>query len=275
MSWRLSRRVYIASRGDLRGNDIATNGESYVQRCVLDATAAGSETLRVCDIGANEGEWTLSLLAQMPASRKPGAYTVDLFEPVPSTAARLRTFLEKAPGPAAALRIHNLALSDQAGHVRMAIMSQTGGTNSIHYDGSAGETPPGGYADVETMTLTEFARSNRIERFDLVKCDTEGHDSKVIAGARPLLAERRIAVLQFEYNHRWILARSFLKDVFDTVSGLPYHVARIMPGHIELLPVWHPELDRFFEANYLLVRDDALTWFDARAGRFDDTNTYA
>jgi hypothetical protein len=58
------------------------------------------------------------------------------------------------------------------------------------------------------------------------------------------------------------------------VAGLPYCVARILPNSIEVLPAWHPELERFFEANYLLVHDRAICWFDARMGVFDVSNTY-
>jgi hypothetical protein len=44
----------------------------------------------------------------------------------------------------------------------------------------------------------------------------------VIKGALPLLREGRIGVLQFEYTIRWIASRSFLKDIFEIIAGLPY-----------------------------------------------------
>ena len=97
----------------------------------------------------------------------------------------------------------------------------------------------------------------------------------MLRGARELLREQRIDVLQFEYNHRWVHARAFLKDVFDLVADLPYEVARITPDGLETLPGWHFELERFFEANYLLVRRPALDWFPCRRGGFDASNAYA
>jgi ribonucleotide reductase alpha subunit len=41
------------------------------------------------------------------------------------------------------------------------------------------------------------------------------------------------------------------------------------------LPNWHPEIERFFAANYALVHDRALGWFDVHRGIFDKANTYA
>ena len=129
--------------------------------------------------------------------------------------------------------------------------------------------------EVERTTLTDFCRQRGIGHVNLVKSDTEGHDLSVLRGARELLAAGRVDLLQFEYNHTWVFSRAFLKDVFELVEGLPYRVARIRPNSIEILDGWHPELDRFFHANYLLVREPALAWFDVRYGTFDDSNTYA
>ena len=153
-------------------------------------------------------------------------------------------------------------------------MSETGGTNSLNFDQALSRNALG-FVDVEKTTLTRFCDENGIAKVALAKCDTEGHDLLVLRGARDLLAAERIDVFQFEYNHRWVIARAFLKDVFELIDGLPYAVARIEPDHIEVFPEWHPELERFFQSNYLLVRKPALVWFDARECRFDESNTYA
>jgi hypothetical protein len=156
----------------------------------------------------------------------------------------------------------------------MAIMSSTGGTNSLHFTDNGGE-PPGGWIGVETDTLTAFCTRNEIDRIHLVKCDAEGHDYHVLKGAIELFASNRIDVFQFEYNHRWVYARTFLKDVFDLVAGLPYRCGRLEPTSIELFDEWHPELDRFFQSNYVLVSRQALPWFTTHDGTFDSSNTYA
>ena len=148
--------------------------------------------------------------------------------------------------------IQEIALSDVAGQFDMAIMSEMGGTNSLHFDGSA-ETPPGGWLRIRTETLTNFCLNNGIVHVHLAKCDTEGNDSKVILGAYELLSRGAIDVLQFEYNHRWVFSRTFLKDVFDLIQELPYRIGKLEPHSVELYDGWHYELDRFFQTNYVLL----------------------
>jgi len=267
--WRLGRRLYCAARGEPHPNIIASNGEAYVQRCV--AAAVLPNALTVCDIGANKGEWTLSLLDTLQKVRRSTERTtVHIFEPVPSTLERLCANLARHPLQRV-VQTHPLALSDKAGRAQMTIMNAEGTTNSLH----EGVEPPIGSVEVETVTLDELCSRLGISHLHLVKSDTEGHDLSVLRGARTMLAEERIDVFQFEYNHRWVFARTYLKDVFDMIAELPYSLARIRPRAIEVLPAWHPELDRFFEANYLLVRRPALGWFSAHQGSFDGSNTYA
>ena len=156
----------------------------------------------------------------------------------------------------------------------MAVMSSIGGTNSLHFDAAVTEQALS-FVEVEKLTLSDFCNGAGINQLHLVKCDTEGHDLLVLRGASELLKAGRIDVFQFEYNHRWIYAHAFLKDVFDLIDGLPYRLARVQPRSIEVFEAWHPELEHFFQSNYVLVRQSALPWFTAHMGRFDEANTYA
>ena len=60
-------------------------------------------------------------------------------------------------------------------------------------------------------------------------------------------------MFQFEYNHRWINAKCFLKDVFDFIDDKNYFLGKITRNTIEIYQNWHPEMERFFEANYILI----------------------
>jgi hypothetical protein len=148
----------------------------------------------------------------------------------------------------------------------------TGGRNSL------GPVPLGAPADSVTVSCTsidEFCTGKAIAKIDLLKCDTEGHDPDVIRGALGMLRAERIRVLQFEYNSTWIHSRHYLKDVFDLLDRLPYHVGKLSNGRIELFQSWHPELERFFEANFVVIHHDSVRFVKARAGRFDASNTYS
>lgn len=271
--WRIGRRLYTSARGEQIAAEIETDGEGYLQDCVV-RSAGSNERLVVLDIGANQGDWTRRLLKTIPGTRRGKQnIAIELFEPVPATRERLLTMLRQEDDNGVCT-VHPIAISDKSGSFDMAVMSATGGTNSLHFGGSA-EAPPGGWVKVETQTLTELFAARGLAKAHLVKCDTEGHDLKVLQGARDLLAARRINVFQFEYNHRWVHSRSFLKDVFDLIAGLPYRLGRVEPTSIELLAEWHPELDRFFQSNYVLIAEDSLSWFNLHRGTFDGSNTYA
>src|SRR5438105_4775550 len=60
--WRLGRQLYFSARGDVV-NRIGSNGEAWLQRQILNVFGR-TEKLIVLDIGANIGEWALSLLKQ-------------------------------------------------------------------------------------------------------------------------------------------------------------------------------------------------------------------
>lgn len=272
LKWRLGRRLYMAARGEERYGDIARNGEAMLQRCVADATA-GLDRFAAVDIGANQGEWSLSLLAALGPERcVAGRTRVHAIEPVPETARMCRERLASRPG-GQVVTIHEVAMSDAAGTAEIGIYSAGAGTNSLHFrsDARAAET----VVEVPLATLDDFARQNGLERVHLVKCDAEGHDARVLSGAAGLLTDGRVDVFQFEYNHRWVFGRAFLKDVFDRIEGLPYNLARVQETGLTVFDAWHPELERFFQSNYALVHDRALPWFRLRRGAFDRANTYA
>lgn len=272
--WRLGRYAYCQSRGEPSSASISENGEADIQAKVL-AAIPSNVKLQALDIGANEGEWTRSLIQQASEGRcTPAKLRIDAFEPISGTADRFeKLFSENSLNRM--VRLHRLAISDVVGEQLMALMSESGGTNTLHHD-TAGLDPIGGWQPVSLDTLDSFCAANGVTHVHLAKCDTEGHDAKVLKGAAGLLLAGKIDVFQFEYNHRWVHSRAFLKDVFDLVRGLPYRVAKVRRrGEIDIYPSWHPELDRFFEANYLLVHERALPWFKCSWGSFDVSNTFA
>ncbi|HEY3488864.1 MAG TPA: FkbM family methyltransferase [Candidatus Deferrimicrobiaceae bacterium] len=271
-AWRLGRGLYMQARGDV-ANNIRSNGELMVQRSVLGGwrtRAAAAERLVVFDVGANVGDWSACLRDEIRDPRERSLLLLHLFEPVPHTFERLRGRLANS-GAGIDLRFNPLALSSAEGAEKMYVRGFDG-SNSIHPDTNEGETQS---IDISRVTATRFCADHGIGRIHLLKCDTEGHDMEVVAGALPLLRTGAIRVLQFEYNYRWIFSRHYLKDVFDAVEGLPYRIGRIHPDHVDLYSCWHPEMERFFEANYLIVHDSALPWFQTREVVPDRYNTLA
>lgn len=266
--WRLGRALYRVARNDV-DNDPSRNGERWLQATVLDLFRDEPRVV-VFDVGANVGGWTRMLLDQAPATRA-GALDVYAFEPVRST---METFRQRMGGHPRFARVHPVAaaLSDADGTVEMYEVEPNGTTNSLHPD----PFRPTRRVEIETQTADTFCAENGIAKVHLLKVDAEGHDCSVLQGAARLFAEERVMVAQFEYNQRWIYARRYLKDAFDLAAGLPYAVGKLTPGGVEVYDGWHFEMERFFEANYVLIHRDLLARIPAVRGTYTmDDNTYA
>ena len=220
---------------------------------------------------ANIGDWMLPVPDALPPDSLDTARTrIFAFEPVPAT----RSLLARNIGAHARRALVSIEDRAPPGEAQMTTFGAEAGTHTLR----ALADPVGRSSGVVTekvTTLAEFAVERGLAHFDLIKIDTEGFDRLVLEGARPLLSAEKISVAQFEYNHRWVATRSFLKDVFDMLEDLPYTVVRLMPDRVEVLDSWHPELERFFEANYAVVHRAALERLDVHCGRFDASNTYA
>ena len=96
-----------------------------------------------------------------------------------------------------------------------------------------------------------------------MKIDAEAHDMEILHGGRQMLKNRAIRALQFEYNHRWILSRHYLKDAFDFLIPFGYSIGKITTHGVEFYSGWNQELESFREGNYLAVLSDCSDQFPA------------
>jgi hypothetical protein len=148
------------------------------------------------------------------------------------------------------VRIQRLALSNSEGGRVLHIVGEAAGVNSFY--------PPHEIAvlrteDVKVTTLDQFTAAASVEYIDAVKVDAEGEDMPVLEGAQRMLKARRIGLLQFEYNHRWIGARRVLKDAFDLLLGCGYGLGKLTRPGWEEYTRWHPVLENYREANFLAI----------------------
>jgi FkbM family methyltransferase len=67
--------------------------------------------------------------------------------------------------------------------------------------------------ECETTTVDDLIKEYKLERIDLLKIDTEGHDFEVIKGARNGLASGKIQIILFEIIPRLLLSGSMPSDV--------------------------------------------------------------
>lgn len=237
--YRVARRAYMWARTDL-ANDPSLNGEYWLLDQFL---RLNKRPVLALDIGANQGDWSAHFLEK---SRNHGIHSnILLFEPSKFTFNALSNRFSSQGD----VHLYNFAFSDTPGVATFYENGDGSGSNSLA--SAFGEAA----ATVQLQTIDGFLADQGITHVDFVKVDVEGFDANVIAGARSALALGQIDVLQFEYNWRWAVTGATLRSVFDRIEGTPYRVGKLAGQRLLMFEAWHMEMERFFEGNYVLLRE--------------------
>lgn len=164
------------------------------------------------DAGANIGLWAVPLAVAAGAA---GARLLA-FEPVPANARRLRENLALNDAAGEVLQV---ALSDRDGEVRMTLREDFAGGAAT---GNASVAVDDG-TDARYATVT--ARSTTLDRIldtrarppvSVLKADVEGHEDRLLAGARETFArDRPVAFLE------WNAVYYARRDVDPTAAVAP------------------------------------------------------
>jgi FkbM family methyltransferase len=146
----------------------------------------------IVDVGANVGSMTLQFAAMAPKGQ------VYAFEPTDYAFAKLLKNISLNPGLAARITPFQRFLADQN-----SLKHEMKAYASWKVDGIASNSHPlhGGTiksADsIPAVTLDQFCLENGIQRVDLIKIDTDGHEYKVLKGARKTI-EKHLPYVVFE-----------------------------------------------------------------------------
>lgn len=154
------------------------------------------------DIGANRALYTTKLRTLVRR--------VHAFEPVPELAARLRAAFPD-------VTVHAIALSDQAGEVRLRLPDGNTSWATIE-PGNTLEKARGRLreVDVRTARLDDL----ELEAIGFIKIDVEGHELAVIAGARATLQrDRPVLLVELEERH----TEGALARAREALESLDYH----------------------------------------------------
>ena len=223
-------------RGD-NNFEMSDNGEEWLlQRAIPHATI-------VLDVGANRGDWTIAAAQLNPAA------TFHCFEPSPTTFAILSA---RCAGLKALL--NNRGCGEVSGERSLFIDFDGSGANSLYDRVGTGNSAKKQEA-VSITTVDEYCTAAQVGQVDFLKIDVEGHELAVLRGARRLLTEGRVGIVQFEYGGTYIDARTLLKDVCEYVRSVNdgYELYKLFPRHLQAVPEYRPSLETFQYSNWALV----------------------
>lgn len=208
---------------------------------------------QVCvDVGAAGGAHLLVMARGVgPTGRVLG------FEPRPRSLAILHR-LTALLGVEEWVELHQVALSDAEGSLPLRIPVVP---TRAHFHGSTTDREgtaafarlPYREIEVPTARLDDVVAAAGVARVDLLKCDVEGAELRVLAGARRILDEHRpLVILEADDRHQ---ARedATSADVHAAVADHGYRAHRYRRGRIE--PVDGPVAG---EDDYLFVPEERV-----------------
>jgi FkbM family methyltransferase len=135
------------------------------------------------DVGANIGLITFSVGVRRPD------LSIHAFEPDPANAERWRRNLELNPQVNAELE--EAAVGATQGKVGLMQGNESGWSFIVE---------EGGNIEVRMIDLDAYTRAHAITQIDVLKVDVEGHEARVLDGARSLLRRQAVGLIVCELD---------------------------------------------------------------------------
>ncbi len=114
---------------------------------------------------------------------------------------------------------------------------------------------------VDCVTLDSFAKAQKVKNISLLKIDVEGLELEVLKGASELLKDKKIELIQFEFNQMHVFQRVFFKDIVDLLSD--YKLYRLSKNGLLPLGQYSPVTHEIFAfQNILAIRNDKVSYWE-------------
>lgn len=223
-----------STNGLLRSENLTVSGERYFITQYLPQLVLNDQPVLV-DIGANIGDYSKLLRQAFPNA------TIISAEPNPATFSAL----QKNSDPKNILIQKGLGAKEEQLPLYFDAENETSVQASsdpevltliAKQNNLKAET-------ISITTLDQLCAEHEIETIDLLKIDTEGFELEVLMGAKKLLEENKIKVIQFEFNEVNIVKRRFLNDFYKLLPNYDFY--RLDKNRLIELGEWSPKHEIF------------------------------
>jgi len=107
---------------------------------------------------------------------------------------------------------------------------------------------------IDITTVDKFCIENSIDKIHFLKLDVEGHELKVLEGAKNMLAG--VDFIQFEFGGCNIDSRTFFQDFFYLLKD-KFRIYRVVKNGLYEIKAYREIYESFLTTNYLAERINA------------------
>jgi Methyltransferase FkbM domain len=104
--------------------------------------------------------------------------------------------------------------------------------------------------------VDNYSQYNNIDRIDLLKIDTEGHEMDVLTGSQRMFQSNSIQMVSFEFGGCAIDARKYFQDYYYFFKSINFSLYRITSsGYLYPIPNYQEIYEQFRTTNFLAIND--------------------
>jgi len=223
-------------------SDMSKNGELYIIESIK--RYYDNQKIIIFDVGANRGKYASLINKNIDNS------TIHCFEIVPQTFNLLTKNLSLNEN----IVLNNFGLSDidKIEKVTWFTKEDSGSSiNPLPWQSSSEQL------ECKVVSGDNYCHNNNIEKIDLLKIDTEGHELSVLNGFKNLIREGKISIIQFEYGFTYIPSKTTLGDIYELLAPYGYSIGRIYPQGVGFKQYDLFEDETFKAGNFIATHQSA------------------
>jgi len=234
-----------------RNFEMKTNGEEWI----LKTYSSLNGIQCIFDVGANIGEWLIVCRKHIPDA------PIHAFEIAPKIFSELQRNTSNLIG----LTLNPTGLSDQNNEITIYFSEAASCLTTAYREnlGAAFDLPGESESysvkslKVPVICGDDYVGKHDIKKIDVLKIDVEGMEECVLRGFQKMFIERRIRLVQFEYNNTNIVSKFMLRDAYDFFAKFGYKIGKLYPNYVEFRD-YHYRQEDFCGPNMVAVHKDDL-----------------